>query len=236
MNDNRTGGALLVAGSVAGLITMVLHPVAPHEGVLSSPQALATLAMVSRAVHGLALVGVVMLFLGALALTRQLAAQSRRALAALVVFGFAAVAILIAGAMSGFVGADILSRMVEGDPKLESRRMLLDYTFRINQAFAGMYTVGTCAAIFLWSLEMVRTRRLSQPLGWYGLVVSPVIVLALFSGNLPLNVHGMGLVVLTQSIWFVSAGCLLVRAVDAEDHRDTFGVTAEDERLKAEAS
>ncbi len=215
---------------------MSLHPVALHDGVLPSPPALATLALVDRAVHGMALTGVVMVFLGGMALTRQLADQNRRALAALVVFGFATVAILIAGAMSGFVGADILSRMVEGDPKLESRRMMLDYTFRINQAFAAMYTVGTCVAIFLWSLEMVRARRLSQPLAWYGLVVSPVIVLALFSGNLPLNVHGMGLVVLAQSIWFISAGCLLMRSVDVEDHRNTFGVAGGNERLKAEAS
>ena len=121
----------------------------------------------ARAVHGLAMAGVVMVFLGAIALARQLAAPNRRAFVALVIFGFAAMAIMIAGAMSGFVGADILGRMVEGDPKLESRRMLLDYTFRINQAFAETYTVGTCAAIFLWSLEMVRTR--GCPSHWVGM-------------------------------------------------------------------
>ena len=63
-----------------------------------------------------------------------------------------------------------------------------------------------------------------------------MIVLALFSGNLPLNVHGMGLVALTQSVWFVSVGCLLTCSVGAEDHQDRFGVVGENERLKVEAS
>ena len=219
MNDNRTGGALLVAGCVAGLITMSLHPVAPRGGTLPSPHALAALATLDRAVHGLALTGVVMMFLGAMVLPQRLVAQNRRASVALVVFGFAAIAIMIAGAMSGFVGADILSKMVEGDPKLESRRMMLDYTFRINQAFAGIYTVGTCAAIFLWSLELLRT-RLARVLGWYGLLLAPWIILALFTGNLPLDVHGMGLVVLTQSIWFIVAGSLLMRDTGTKNHQE----------------
>ncbi len=208
---------LLVAGCVAGLITMAFHPVAPHGGGLPSSNELATLARLDRVVHGLALAGVAMTFLGALALTRRLAAGNRLALAALVLYGFAAVAIMSAAAMSGFVGADILSRMVEGDPKLESRRMLLDYTFRLNQAFASIYTVGACAAIFLWSLTVVRGRQLATELGWYGLVVGLLIVLALFSGHLSLGVHGFGLVALAQSLWFIVAGILLMRSGEAQN-------------------
>ncbi len=227
---------MLTAGCVAGLITMSLHPVAHHGAILPPPQALARLALLDRAVHGLALAGVVTVFLGAMTLTQRLAAPNRRALAALVVFGFATVAIMIAGAMSGFVGADILSRMVEGDPKLESRWMMLDYSFRINQAFAALYTVGTCAAIFLWSLEIVRTRRLAPELGWYGLLLGPVVVLTLFTGNLPLNVHGMGLVALTQSIWFIAAGCMLIRTVDPDDQSEKLSVPGAGEEFEGQAN
>lgn len=205
---------LLVAGCVAVLITMSLHPVLSRGGGLPSPPAMENLARLDRVVHGLALVGVAMIFLGALALTQRLTAGNRLALAALVVYGFATVAILVAGTMDGFVGAALVSRLATGDPKLDFWWMLLGYNGRIVQAFASVYTAGTCAAIFLWSLEMVRTRRLSAGMGWYGLVLGPVIVLALFTGNLPLNVHGMGLVALTQSLWFVVAGCLLMRSVD----------------------
>ncbi len=201
---------LLVAGSVAGLITMAFHPTAGH-GLLPSPPELQRLATLDRAVHGLALFGVAMVFLGALALSRRLANAGRLPLAALVAFGFASVAIMIAGAMSGFVGADILSRMVAGDPKLESRWMLLDYTFRLNQAFASIYVVGTCVAIMLWSLAMRCTRQFAPGLEIYGLVLGPLILAALFSGNLPLDVHRFGLVVFTQAVWFIVAGILLAQ-------------------------
>ena len=200
---------------------MGLHPVLSHHGGLPSPHALENLARLDRFVHGLAIAGVVMIFLGALALTRRLAAGNRLALAALVVYGLAAAAITVAGTMDGFVAADLASRMVAGDPKLEFWWLLLGYNSRIVQAFASVYTVGTCAAIFLWSLVMVRTRRLSAGTGWYGLVLGPVIVGVLFSGNLPLNVHGMGLVVLAQSAWFIVAGVLLMRSADAGDQPES---------------
>ncbi len=205
---------------MTGIITMVLHPVGPHGGALPSPHALETLTRLSRIVHGLALAGLPMMFLGAMALTRPLAARGGRpGLAAPVVYGFALVAIMAAACLSGFVGSDILGRMVEGDPKLESRRMLLDYTFRLNQAFSSVYTVGTCVAIFLWSVEMVRTRQLSRGLGIYGLVLGPVITGALFGGFLPLDVHGFGLVVLVQSAWFIVAGTQLMQSTATATHQ-----------------
>ena len=206
---------LLVVGSVAGIITMVLHPVGPHGGGgLPSPHALETLARLNRVIHGLALAALPVMFLGAMALTRRMAGGGRLPLAALVVYGFAVVAIMSAGCMSGFVGSDILSRMVEGDPKLESRRMMLDYTFRLNQAYSSVYVVAACAAIFLWSVEMVTARHLSRGLGIYGLALGPVLVGALFGGWLPLDVHGFGLVVLVQSIWFIAVGGQLMHAVE----------------------
>ena len=216
MNDNRIGGTLLVAGNLAGIVTMVLHPVAGH-GVLSAPE-MQRLATLDRLVHGLALAGVTLIFLGTLALTRRLANAGRLPLAALVVFGLAVVSILIAGAMDGFVCADLLSRMVAGDPQLETWRMLLAYTFRINQAFAAIYVVGASVAIMLWSTAMLLPRRVAPGLGIYGLVLGPIILAALFSGNLPPDVHRFGLVVLVQAIWFILAGMLLLRTV--EDRAD----------------
>ena len=203
---------MLVAASVAGMITMGLHPVA-HPG-MSSPHEMATLVPLNRAVHGLGIASMPIYFLGALALTRLLGVN-RLPLAALVVYGFAAVAIMIAGSMSGFVASDILSKMTEGGPKLEIRQIFLDYTFRVNQAFAAVYTVGSCVAIFLWSLAVLQTRRMPAGLGIYGLALGPLIVGALFSGNLPLNVHGFGFVMLAQSIWFIIAGAMLMRSVDS---------------------
>ena len=214
MNDNRTGGMMLVAGSAAGIVVMAVHPIA-HHGLLS-PHQTAMLVLLTRTVHGFALANLPVIFLGALALTRRLTVTNRLPLAALVVYGFALVAITIAGCMNGFVGSDLISKLVPDDPATDMRRLLLEYTFQVNQAFSAVYTVGSCAAIFLWSVAMMRTRRTDVGLGVYGVALGIVVVGALFSGHLPLNVHGFGLVVFAQSVWFIIAGILLMRDQGAQ--------------------
>ncbi len=202
-----------MVGNLVGIVVMVLHPVGGHG--LLGPREMQNLALLDRVVHGVAIAALPAAFLGALALSRWLSGAGRLPLAALVVFGFAVVAIMSAGVMSGFVGADILGKMVEGDPKLESRRMLLDYTFRINQGFSAVYTVGSCVAIMLWSAAILKNRRFSPALGYYGLVIGVAIPAALFAGLLTLDVHGFGLVVFAQALWFIVVGFSLRRADDA---------------------
>jgi hypothetical protein len=82
----------------------------------------------------------------------------------------------------------------------------------LNQAFSAMFVIASCAAIALWSLMILRTRALARPLGLFGLVLSPIIAMALLAGVLRLDVHGFGLVIFTQAIWFIGAGILLFRA------------------------
>ncbi len=210
MNDQRAGGMLLVGGNLAGMLTMMIHPVAGHGPM--TVRAVAHLVLVDRVAHGLAIVGVAAAFLGALALSGSLRRTGWLGLAAVVAQGFAAVAIMIAAAMSGFVAADLLSRVADGSPQSELWRLMLGYTFCVNQAFAAIYTVGSCVAIVLWSLAMRRGGRWPGALVIYGLVIGSAIPPALFAGWLKLDVHGFGLVVFAQAAWFISAGILLMRA------------------------
>ena len=207
MNDNRIGGILVIAGSVAGLITMAVHPTG-HGAMF--PAEVASMVKLNRAAHALAIAGLPLLFLGAVILTRQLAASGRSAWAALVFYGFGAVAIMISAAMSGFVASDVMSKVVAGDPMMPTRQLLLEYGFRINQAFASIYVVAISVAIILWSMRLTRMRSGWAALGCYGWALGLLTIGFLFSGNLSLNVHGFGLVVLGQSIWFIAAGIFLM--------------------------
>jgi hypothetical protein len=210
VKDNRLGGIALIAGAIAGTVTMSLHP-SGHHGVMS-PHEMNMLALLTRAVHALGIIGLPLSFLGCIAMTRQLASPDRLSVAALVVYAFAAIAIMIAASMSGFVFPSVMSKLVAGDPMTDMRRLFLDYTFQLNQAFASVYVVGSCVAIVLWSIAILKTRQLAAGLGFYGVVLGFAIVAGLFSGKLALDVHGFGLVTFTQSIWFIIAGVLLLRA------------------------
>ena len=88
----------------------------------------------------------------------------------------------------------------------------MQYNFLINQAFAKISVIASCSAIVLWSFMMVKNRALPIGLGIYGLFVGPVLVIAMMTGALVLDVHGEGLIIFIQAISFIAAGILLCRA------------------------
>jgi hypothetical protein len=210
MTDNRKASWALILGSVGGMVTMAIHPVA---GGPMTPAQVDRLATVSGIAHGLALVSVLLLFLGVCGLTRALAGLDRLAFSALVTYGFAAVAILIAASVSGWIVPDTMRLMARdvttNNGSQADWRIAIASMFQINQAMSRIYSVGAAVAITLWSVRCLRSRQLSQGFAWYGCVVAPLIAILIFIGHLRLDVHGMAVVMLSEVIWFVGMGIAL---------------------------
>lgn len=204
MTDDRKAGIAVIAGSLGGILTMAIHPTG--GGSLTAEQ-VAHLSMVSAAAHSLAMVSVLLLFLGACGLARRTAAADRISFAAIVTYGFACVAIVIAAAVSGFVVPGILKHMVRDVPAAAHQwQIVIDGIFQINQAFARIYSVAASMAIILWSVSALRNGGLGQGAAIYGCVIAPLIILGIGIGHLRLDVHGMAVVMLGQAIWFIAAG------------------------------
>jgi len=200
-------------GMTGTIITMALHPTS--QDVTGSANA-GHMMQLNVAVHSLALICMPILFLGALGLTRRLATPNRLALSALVMFGFADVAVMIAAAASGLTAPGLFHHMAASPGTADAWRAALALNGHINQAFATIFVVASSAAIVLWSAAILRSGGFSRPLGMYGCIIGPLTVIAVLSGHIRLNVHGFGLVVLVQAIWFISAGVLLWK--DDEPH------------------
>jgi hypothetical protein len=209
MTDERTGGAALIVGTVAGIITMSLHPTG-HD-LFSAGAKFAWVASLTAGVHALALASLPLLFLGALALSIHLNSSNRLSIAALVIYGLGLVALVNAATFSGLVAPGLARRILAEPAPSEDWRTLFNYTGSLNQAFAKVFVVAASAAIVLWSIAMLKTRRLGVGVAIYGCILGPVIILALFLGYLSLGVHGFGMVVLTQGIWFVATGAAMWR-------------------------
>jgi hypothetical protein len=210
MKDNRLGGIALIMGAISGMITMSLHPVAGAHPI--TPAQFEKIAMLMIGVHVLAIAGVPFSFLGALALTRRLDSPSRLALAGLVIYSLGLVAVMIAPAMSGLVGTEVIRHMITRGTGSEQWRSLMEYNFLINQAFAKIFVAASCISVALWSFTMVKFRVFPVAIAIYGLLLAPVIVIAMISGGLSLDVHGFGLVIFSQAIWFIIVGILLLRS------------------------
>jgi hypothetical protein len=209
MKDDQLGAIALIAGAAGGLVTMILHPTG-HD--LFAPGQLAPAAFLAAAVHALAIASMPVSFLGALALSRRVESPLRLAVAGLVVYAFALAAEMMAAIVSGFVGPGLVREIIDAEASAgQAWRIVFDYNQRLNQEFARTYAVASSAAIVLWSASILRSQSLAPGVAIYGLLVGPVIVLGVLSGHLRLNVHGFGLIVLAQAVWFVVAGALLGR-------------------------
>ena len=204
MTDDRKAGIALIAGSVGGIVTMAIHP---RGAVSPTADQVAHLSIVSGVAHSLALLSVLLLFLGACGLTRRLAAADRMSFAAIVTYGFACVAVMIAAAVSGFIVPDIMKHMMRDVPEAARQwQIVISGIFQINQAFSRIFSVGSSMAIILWSVSVLRNGGLGRRVAIYGCVIAPLIIVGIGVGHLRLDVHGMTVVMLGQVIWFIVVG------------------------------
>ncbi len=216
MTDNRMSGIALIAGPLGGMVTMAVHPTGGSS--LTLPQA-EHLAIISGMAHSLAMISFVTLFLGSVGLASRLADQVRKGVpdrlpfVGLVMFGFACVAVPIAAAVSGFIVSNIMEHMArDNESNVPQYRLIIDAMFQVNQAFSRIFSVAALIATLLWSVSGLRNGGLNRGLCIYGCIVAPLVTLGIVTGYLPLNVHGMGIVVLAMAIWFVTAGLRLLGA------------------------
>ena len=209
MTDNRMGGLALIAGSVGSIITMSLHPTGRD---LFAPGQFRLMAHLTVVAHVLALASLPISFLGALALSKRLASPNRVGVGALVLYGFGVIASMNAAVVSGLVGPSLVREILDAaPPESDAWRIVFDYNGRLLHTFAGVFVAASSAAILLWSAAIVRGGALARGVGVYGCILGPLTLLGVFSGHLRLNVHGFGLVVLGQAVWFIIVGTLLWR-------------------------
>ena len=204
MTDDRKSGIALIAGSLGGILTMAIHPTGTAS--LTAEQ-VGHLMALSGVAHSLAMVSVLLLFLGACGLERSIAAADRISFAAIVTFGFACVAVFIATAVSGFIVPDIMKHMSRDVPTAAHQwQIVIGSIFQINQAFARIYSVAASIAMILWSVSALRNGGVGRGVAIYGCVISALIIVGIGIGHLRLDVHGMTVIWLGQAIWFILVG------------------------------
>jgi hypothetical protein len=203
MTNDRKGGIAFIVGSIGFIVTMAIHPTA--GGSLTAEQVV-RLSRFSGVAHSLGIASTIFLFLGACALAQRLRGETC-SFAALVTFGFACVAILIATSVSGFVIPSILNRMARDEAaNVHLWQVVIWGIFQINQACARVYSVLASVAIILWSVAVWRNGGLSRGIAIYGYAIAALIIVAVGSGHVRMDVHGMAAVGLGQAVWFILVG------------------------------
>jgi len=212
MADARKSGIALIVGSMAMVITMAIHP----RGHVTTADEAENMARMLIAVHSLALASVPVIFLGTWGLSRRLDAPDRVAMAGLVIYTFALIAVTNAAVFDGLVAPNIIRQIVgAAAEKKDAWQVAMRLNFEMNQAYARLYAAASGVAILLWSVVIVRKGQLSRAVGIYGCILGLAIVGAVGSGLLNPNVHGFGALIFAEAAWFIVVGLQLRSAVQA---------------------
>ena len=206
MQRDRAAGAALIGGSLAGLVTMAFHPTG-HALTSDFAQVAAT----NRVVHSLAIAGTIATFLGLLRLSRQIANGKALSDAALVSYGFGAVAVMFAAIASGFIATDLTAIVLEaGGNARAAYEPAFDFGWALNQASTKVFVVTASIGIALWSVAMLRDPAFGRGIGITGILVGGAATVATLSG-LRMDIHGFGPIVLGHAIWLTWTGIRLFR-------------------------
>ena len=206
MRRDVVSGTLLITGALVWVFALALHPTGHDMLAGADPGGQARLGVL---IHAVAIASAPMVFMGLLGLARRLD-WTELAIAALVSFGFAAVGIMVAAVMSGFVATPLTQRIMAADAAARDvYHMLLGYTGLINQGFAKTHVVASSVGMLLWAAAIRWSGRMSRSAGVAGAVIGAGVLLALFSGLIRLDVHGARLVTFATSGWLIWVGVLL---------------------------
>jgi hypothetical protein len=186
------------------IITMISHP-----GGKIGPAEVDHVARMLIVVHSLAIASIPVIFLGAWGMSRRIAGADRLAWAGLTLYALASMAVLNAAVCDGLLAPNLIRLIVSSTPEArDGWRMMMNYNFQMNQAFARVYAVASSLAVVLWSVSILGNRTLGRGVGIYGVMLGALTVMGIFSGFLTPDRHGFGMLIFGQAIWFsiVAAG------------------------------
>lgn len=196
----RSSGAAMIAGILAGTAALAHHPVLDHARAGSAAAALRAIDGVNAWVHGAAIAATV-LFAACLATYTNLRGW-QRALprSAAIVFLVGTVLMVLAGLIDGF----ITPRLIRNGAIVASADPIARLLWACNQALTVLASACIAAAMALWSLDLLRNPPVRRILGLVGLVLAAATAVVLVRADGSIGVAQM------QLIWALIGGwCLL---------------------------
>lgn len=202
----KYAGIALLLGSLLMVITMILHPAGgDFEHLLK----IYRIIIVS---HSLAIISIPVSLFGYWGLSQHLKAETALSTAAFMLICFGSFAVMCAAAVNGLALPFLIDRYREAGPELiDSLRPVLAYNYALNHAFDYIYIGSACAAVFVWSIAIVKTGEFPKWTGYWGILLGTAAVLLLLSGFVFVDLSGFRLFVIGVVSWTSVMGVLLLR-------------------------
>jgi hypothetical protein len=199
-----------MAASILSVCFMVYHPRVHAHGMAEFVEAVRAELLVNGVVHGSLIALLAVLAAGYSVLTTRIDGVLARM--ALVSFGLGVVCGTAAASINGLIMPQfVLAAARKSSVDLESIRPILDFCHAANQVCSRIWIVAAAAAVLLWSLALLKRSGPARTVGVLGALLGLTPLAALALGYLPMDVHGVLGFIVTQTIWSVAVGVLLIR-------------------------
>jgi hypothetical protein len=211
-SDARIHGRMLMAGAIASTLLAAAHPLPHGHGLAEALRSLADGATFNGWIHGLLLALYLPIGAGLLGLSRRLGLDRPVVALAMIAYGAGAIAFTGAAAINGFAAGLFAARYPTPTPdQIEPVRAALAALGSIARAWAAIGAIAGTAAILFWSIALLGIGGAGRRIGMVGLPVAVVAIVLLASGVPTMNVHGLILLVLLQSLWTVAVGVQMAK-------------------------
>lgn len=205
----RTAGISLIALTGLSLLFMAHHPTLGAPGYDTLAEEAAAEAGLNGGVHG-ALIVILMGFYVMLTALSDGLGRNRLSVRTAQASIIAATALMAGAALvSGFIVPGTAASLLRGDAAADFPA-LLRMLGATNQTLAEAGTIAYGAAIFFWSLRLIRMTGLARMTGAIGLLAGAGLIGGIVTGLLHLDVAGMTLALGVMGLWFVLAALLMI--------------------------
>jgi hypothetical protein len=209
--SQRPAGIVILAGSILSVFAMAHHPSVSASGAAAMAE-MAREAGLAGLVHGTLIAMMVAMIYGFWVFAERLDLSAGVVRLGTVSYVAGVGAMIGAALISGFVVAALGASYAGAEAgAIEAASPVLAFGHAANQALAKLGVIAMSAAILLWSVRLTGRTGADRAIGWLGVAIGVLPAALLLSGQLRLDVAGMGAVVIAQGVWNVAVGTQLIR-------------------------
>lgn len=165
--------------------------------------------------HAIAIAAMPVCYVGFKGLYQSVGKENLLSQLAMAFSMFGLTAGMLAGAINGLALPVFINRFADADAAMvETLKPLLKYGMSLNHAFDYILIGMFCISVLLWSIELVKAKKRSVWLGYFGIALTLIAVIMLVSGFVFVNLYGFRVFVFGLVAWIVWAGVTLIRRTD----------------------
>jgi hypothetical protein len=212
----RGAGITLIAATLLEVLVVAHHPGMSLRDMVQGSVAAQHVGVFGEWVHGTLIVLVVGGYFGLLEFAVQQDLRRPTVRLGLIAYSLGLLAMLGAALLNGFVTWRALTTIgrLAADGTLQEpavARQLLILASALSQTLADVGGIALSAGIILWSISILRGCRYEQVIGGGGILIGAFCAVALSTGALVLDQHGILALSAFEALWTVCIGVLLLQ-------------------------